>query len=130
MKDIQTRKDVETLVDKFYKKVLKDEVIGVFFTKVISLNWEVHIPTMYNFWESMLFGKATYNGNPMLKHMLLNKKKELKPEHFERWLSLWEQTAKENFEGEKCREAVSKAKQIGGLMELKVKQFSKDSKNS
>ncbi len=124
MNDIQNRKDVETLVDRFYKQVVKDELIAVFFTKVVVLDWKVHISIMYNFWESILFGKATYKGNAMLKHILLNQKMPLKEEHFERWLMLWGHTIDENFKGEKAEEAKQKAKQIGDLMKFKVGQFS------
>lgn len=125
MKDITNRKDVELLIDSFYKKVVKDELIGDFFTKVVALDWNVHIPIMYDFWESILFGKAKYKGNPMIKHIDLSNKKSLTDKHFERWLFLWENTVNENFYGEKAKEAVQQAKNISGLMKLKIAQYSK-----
>ena len=120
MRDIKDRQDIEYLVDTFYKKVLKDELISNFFTEVVVLDWELHIPIMYDFWESMVFGKAKYKGNPMLKHIELDRKRKLRPEHFERWLQLWEVTIAELFNGEKADEALSKARQIAGLMRLKI----------
>ncbi len=122
MRDIETRKDIEQLIDTFYSQLLKDEIIGHFFTQVVSLNWEIHIPLLYNFWESMLFDKDTYVGNPMLRHIELHQKHPLNPEHFDRWLYLWETTILQNYQGIKAELAIEKAKQIGGLMLFKIQQ--------
>ena len=122
VKEISTRADIESLVDKFYKKVIIDDSIGFFFNEVVKLVWDRHIPTMYNFWETTLLGNVKYKGNPMLVHMELDKKSRLRPEHFDRWLALWEQTILENFHGTIAEDAKRKAKQIGGLMKFKVDQ--------
>jgi len=120
MKDIESRTDIEHLVDAFYAKVIVDETIGHFFTEVVPIDWDKHMPTMYDFWESMLLGAANYQGNPMQKHIAFSKKEPLKPKHFSQWLSLWEQTINANFEGDKAREAIMRAKSIAGIMEMKT----------
>ena len=122
MKFIENRQDIETLVNAFYKQVVKDDKIGIFFTKIIAVDWDKHMPTMYNFWESILLGNPKYRGNPMLKHQSLNRKQPLLEEHFNRWIELWEETVKKYFEGEKADEAVQRAKQIANLMKYKIKQ--------
>ncbi len=122
MADITSRKDIELLVDHFYTKVLKDELIGHFFTKVVQLDWDKHFPIMYDFWETTLLGHMKYKGNPMLKHIQLNAKSELKSEHFDRWLKLWKETIERNFHGPKSEEMIQKAQQIGALMKYKVTQ--------
>ena len=122
MKDIQHRKDIEYLIDEFYKRVKTDELIGFFFTEVIKIDWDRHMPVMYDFWETTLLGKMKYKGNPMLKHIALNKKEPMNPKHFERWLELWETTVLENFGGTKANEAVQRASQIGELMKFMVTQ--------
>ena len=124
MKDISCRNDIELLIDKFYEKVLKDNVIGQFFNEVVNLDWHVHIPIMYDFWETTLLGKANYKGNPMVKHIQLNQKEALEQKHFERWLHLWENTIKLHFKGPKANEAINKAHQISGLMQFKIAQHS------
>lgn len=121
VKDIETRKDVEFLVDTFYESVLQDEIIGHFFTKVIALDLASHMPVMHDFWEMQLFGTMKYKGNPMSKHFMLHEKSPLLDIHFERWLSLWQQTIAEHFEGPTATMAYEKAKQIGGLMQYKLK---------
>ena len=122
MKNLENREDIIFLIDTFYKKILIDDKIGFFFTKVIKLDWSKHIPIMYDFWETTLLGVAKYKGNPMLKHIELNAMEELNSEHFERWTSLWTKTVQENFVGEISEQAIKKAKQIGGLMKFKIDQ--------
>lgn len=120
MNDITTREDIQFLVDNFYKKVIVDDVIGHFFTIVIYFDWSVHIPIMVSFWETVLFGKAAYKGNPMVKHIELNQLSKLEGNHFERWLDLWRETVKENFTGERADEAIAKSKTIASLMQTKL----------
>jgi hemoglobin len=120
VRQIENRKDVEHLVDQFYKKVIHDDQIGHFFTEVVQLNWDEHMPTMYNFWDSILLGSGVYEGNPMIKHIDLNRKSPLLPKHFDRWLELWQQTVAELYTGEVAEEAVSRATQIAELMKFKV----------
>ena len=67
-KDIENRNDIELLINSFYDKVKKDKTIGYIFNDVAKVNWEAHLPVMYNFWEGIIFNKSTYNGNPMVVH--------------------------------------------------------------
>ncbi|HRG88323.1 MAG TPA: group III truncated hemoglobin [Chitinophagales bacterium] len=122
MTDISTRAHIEILIDEFYKKVIADPVIGFIFTDVVKLSWEKHIPVMYSFWESMLLGENTYKGNPMVKHIELDKLVTLTPEHFARWLQLWVTTVRQLFSGPKAEEAIDRARNIAGLMLHKVEQ--------
>ncbi len=122
MKDITNKKDIEILVNKFYDKVNADEKIRKFFNEIVKVDWDLHLPKMYNFWETLLFGKMAYKGNPMLVHVLISREEMMEQEHFERWLKLWKETLDENFQGEKAEMALQKAQQIAGLMAFKVKQ--------
>ncbi len=122
MKELENREDIEFLVDTFYKKIIDNDKIGFFFTKVIKLDWNKHIPIMCDFWETTLLGVAKYKGNPMLKHIELNAIEELNAKHFEHWLDLWKESIQENFVGEMSEEAIKRAEQIGGLMKFKIKQ--------
>jgi hemoglobin len=122
MKDIETRADIELLVNSFYIKVKADAVIGYIFTDVVNLSWEKHIPVMYSFWETILLGVATYKGNPMHAHIELDKKEQLKPAHFEQWVKLFTETIDENFSGPKAEEAKTRAHHMMALIAFKVEQ--------
>lgn len=126
MKDIQNRKDIELIIDKFYQKVLKDDVIKHFFTKAVSLDWEIHIPIMYDFWESILLDGNKYKGNPMIKHIDLSRKTPIEQLHLDRWLQLWEDNIRSAYEGKKAEEAIERAYSIGGLMLHKIKRNKND----
>src|SRR5688500_18517545 len=117
MKDIGGREDIQELVQKFYEKVTKDELIGPFFTHV---NWDKHLPVMYDFWESVLFFTGTYGGNPMQVHKALNARMPLQPVHFERWKELFIQTVNELYRGEKAELACMRAGNIADLMQMRI----------
>jgi len=121
-KEIENRQDIELLVNKFYDKVNADTKISKFFNKIVQVDWNLHLPKMYNFWETLLFGKKAFKGNPMLVHVLISKKEMIEKEHFNQWLSLWKETLQENFTGKKAEMAYQKAEQIAGLMAFKIKQ--------
>lgn len=120
MKDIETREDVEFLVNKFYDKVGRDKVIGFFFNDVMKVDWDKHLPKMYQFWETLLFGKASYKGNPMAAHFPINEIQAMEKHHFEHWLKLWTATLEENFDGKMAEAAKTKAANIANLMAYKM----------
>ena len=120
MPDIKTRQDIDLIVREFYDKLMVDDVIGHFFTEVVPIDLEEHLPIIANFWEAILLFNPVYHGNPMLKHIEMNRKSPMKPEHFQRWLKLWEETVSAHFEGKNAAEAISRAKGMSDLMEYKV----------
>lgn len=122
MEDIQSRADIELLINEFYQKILKDKVVGFIFTEVVKLDWEVHIPIMVDFWGSILLSEMKYKGNPMVKHIELSRKEGLTKKHFDQWLQLWEATIRSLFAGPKSEEAIERAKTIGALMLHKINQ--------
>lgn len=104
--DISNSADIRTLIDAFYEKVKKDEVIGFIFNDVAQVDWPHHLPIMYSFWEFLLLGTPdAYRGNPIQKHLDLHLKIPLKNEHFDRWVSLFQSTVDELFEGPNAESA-------------------------
>ncbi len=121
-KDIRSREDIELLVRAFYDKVKHDPVIGHIFTEVINVNWERHLPTMFDFWENTLFYTGSYSGNPMQSHKRLHKLFPLNDKHFERWIALFTGTVDELFDGEKALLAKQRALSISTVMRIKILQ--------
>ncbi|HKG08228.1 MAG TPA: group III truncated hemoglobin [Pedobacter sp.] len=118
---IQTRADIQRLVELFYNKALSDPIIGHIF-KATHFDLEIHIPVMVSFWETILLDVHTYQGNPMAKHIDINKTIALEAAHFEHWLFLWASTITDNFTGEKAEEAISRASGIAKIMQAKISQ--------
>ena len=108
-KEIKGIDEIKLLVDSFYNKVVKDETIGYIFQDVQKVDWNIHLPRMYSFWHTVLFGVMSYKGNPMLKHFYVNKNEPLSPTHFKQWLSLWNETIDEQFIGIKADLAKQRA---------------------
>ena len=121
-RDIETRDDIELLVRNFYEKVKKDPVIGYIFNDLARVNWEKHLPVMFDFWENTLFYTGTYAGNPMKSHQRLHQLFTLTPEHFAQWLHLFTATIDELFEGEKAELARQRAISISTVMQIKIIQ--------
>lgn len=119
-KDIESRDDIELLVKNFYEKVKIDPVIGNIFTDIARVNWEKHLPVMFDFWENTIFYTGSYSGNPMKSHQNLNRLFPLTKEHFSRWNQLFASTIDELFEGDKAVLAKQRAISISTVMQLKL----------
>ncbi|MBV7388373.1 group III truncated hemoglobin [Pasteurellaceae bacterium TAE3-ERU1] len=119
-KPLETRADIELLVNAFYDKVLADERIGYVFQHIVGRHWQKHLEKMYRFWASVLLGEESYQGNPMLTHIKLHKRQPLNEAMFDVWLALWQETVNELFEGEKAEEALFRAQSIKTLMTQRV----------
>ncbi len=63
-RDISTEEDIKTLVDSFYERVNSDELLSPIFNQMTQVNWDEHLPTMYQFWSSLLLRSNTYRGQP------------------------------------------------------------------
>lgn len=119
-KDIDNRADIIVLVDTFYENVAINPHIGPIFTDVARVDWTHHLPKMYDFWESILFGKAIYKGNPMLSHFALNKQTPLQQEQFEIWKNLFFKNVDDLFTGPNAELIKQKAQSIADLMHFKI----------
>jgi len=123
MKDIASREDIDLLVRSFYSKVRKNETLGYIFDDIIKIDWEYHIPILVDFWETILLDKVSYYNNTMGVHFVVNQKIKLEPLHFSTWLSLFDATVDEYFQGEKASLAKKRAHSIADLMQFKMEQI-------
>ncbi|NDP27555.1 MAG: group III truncated hemoglobin [Flavobacterium sp.] len=114
--DIKNREDIEKLVSIFYGKVKHDPAISYFFNDVAKVNWENHLPRMSDFFENILLSSGSYDGNPMMAHEELHKKSEVRGEHFQHWIVLFNITVDELFVGAKAEEIKQRAINIAAAM--------------
>jgi hemoglobin len=118
--DIKDRRDIELLVNSFYEKVKADDLLGYIFNDIAKVNWEKHLPVMYDFWEGVIFFTGGYNGNPMITHRKLDQVAKLTPDHFKRWIKLFTNTVDQHFAGEKAELAKQRAVSIATVMQIKI----------
>ncbi len=120
MRDIENREDIILLVNTFYDDVKADKTIGDIFNKVVAVNWDEHLPKMYDFWEGIILGGGAFKGNPMQAHIALSKQTEMGKGQFDAWQLIWNKTIDTLFEGEKATEAKTRANNITQLMLYKI----------
>lgn len=83
------RKLICAVVDSFYSSIQKDDVLGPVFESQLHGDWAPHLEKMYDFWTTVIEGKMAYSGDPVRAHMEV---KEIKREHFDLWLELFDKT--------------------------------------
>ncbi len=110
--DLATRRDVETLVRRFYRAAAMDDVLGPVFTTA-RVSWTDHLATVTDFWMSQLFGVRGYEGNPLRAHRPAHARTPFTDAHFERWLALFTETVDEQYEGPTAELAKARARKMG-----------------
>ncbi len=122
-KEILSLDEVKLLVDTFYEKVRKDDLLQDIFNNVIQDKWPIHLEKMYRFWQTVLLEEHTYSGSPFAPHANLPVNKT----HFKRWLLLFNATIDELFTGEKADEAKWRANKMAEIFQLKIDFYNKNS---
>ncbi len=106
---------IERVVRTFYGKVRGDDLLGPVFETRIA-DWEPHLERMCAFWSSVALMSGRYHGQPMDKHLPL----PVDGRHFDRWLELFEQTAREICDPPAAAHFIDRARQIAGSLELGI----------
>ena len=118
-KEIISLHDIKKLVDTFYEKVRKDELIGPIFNEKIQDRWPHHLEKMYTFWQTVLLGEHTYFGSPFPPHANL----PVSHQHFEKWIELFKQTLDELFTGAIAEDAKWRAAKMAEMFESKIEYY-------
>jgi len=103
------------LVRGFYAHVRNDEVLGPIFAERIQ-DWEPHLRRMCEFWSSVVLMSGRYHGSPMAKHLPL----PVDAQHFDRWLALFETTAREFCPPSAANHFIKLARRIATSIELGI----------
>ncbi|QCX01319.1 group III truncated hemoglobin [Aggregatimonas sangjinii] len=119
--DIANRSEIALLVRTFYSKIRKHSELGPIFETVIT-DWEEHFELLTDFWETQLFLKRKYHGNPVTVHQEVDKKVNhtVTSEHFGQWLNLWFETLDELFEGENTWIVKNRAQKMSTMLFMKI----------
>lgn len=106
---------IERLVRGFYAKIRRDAVLAPIFEARIH-DWEPHLQRMCAFWSSVALMSGRYHGSPMTKHLPL----PVDGDHFDRWLALFEETARELCPPKAEAHFVERARRIAESLELGI----------
>jgi hemoglobin len=110
-----TEQEISTLVDRFYAKVRLDQQIGPIFNAIVD-NWPHHLALLKDFWSTVLLTTGRYKGQPLMTHLQL----PLDPEHFERWLTLFAETATEVLPPPVAANVIAKSQRIAENFKLGI----------
>lgn len=109
-----TEEMVRTLVDRFYTRAHADPLLGPFFAAAIT-DWPEHLQSFRAFWSRVLRGTDGYRGCVMGVHGRL----QMKPAHFERWLALFEDSARQTLPPE----GVDRAMEVAKNLDQRLRRF-------
>jgi hemoglobin len=103
---------IAELVEKFYGRVRQDALLGPVFAAV--QDWDAHLARLRDFWSSVVLTTGRYHGQPMRAHLPLS----LIGNHFDRWLDLFEQSAREVCPPAAAAHFIDKARRIADSFEM------------
>ena len=106
---------IERLVRGFYRRVRDDPLLGPIFAARVE-DWEAHLAKMCDFWSSVALMSGRYHGQPMTAHLAL----PVDTPHFDRWLTLFAETAQALCPPNAARHFLERAHRIADSLELGI----------
>ncbi|WP_332685948.1 group III truncated hemoglobin [Bosea sp. (in: a-proteobacteria)] len=105
---------IARLVDEFYGRARRDPLLGPIFEAQLGQRWDEHLAALRDFWSSVALQSGRYRGRPQQAHQPLG----LAPEHFARWLCLFEATVAENCAGPAAALFIDRARRIAESLQI------------
>jgi hemoglobin len=109
---------IEACVRNFYAKGRNDDLLGPLFNSHIA-DWDRHLKRIHDFWSRTLLGTARYSGHPYPVHAPL----PVEPEHFKRWVALFEETARETLDASLAQKAIGRARHMSASFQAGIFPF-------
>ncbi len=106
---------IKTVVHEFYRSVRTDDLLAPVFAARIT-DWDTHLDRMCAFWSSVALMTGQYHGQPMAKHLPL----PIDGAHFDRWLALFEATARRVCPPDAAEHLIVRAHRIAESLELGI----------
>jgi hemoglobin len=106
---------IERLVRVFYARARLDPLIGPIFESKVE-DWDDHIARLCAFWSSVALMSGRYHGQPMVAHLPL----PIGSPHFDRWLELFAETAREVCPPAAAAHFLERAHRIADSLEMGI----------
>ena len=121
MEDIKTREDILLILRKFYDKLLADENINFFFTKIttVDAHLEHHFDILATFWEQSLYMKGGYSNNMFQIHKEVHEKQAFTKAHYDIWLKHFNTTIDSYYIGKYAEQMKTNALSMATIMQIK-----------
>ena len=106
---------IDRLVRDFYSRARRDPLIGPIFEHEVR-DWEGHFARMRDFWSSVTLMSGRYHGQPMAAHQPL----PIDTAHFDRWLELFTEAAREVCPPAAAAHFIERADRIADSLEFGI----------
>lgn len=113
-----TEEQIREMVHRFYQSVRNDGLLGPVFNEHIE-DWPDHLEKMCRFWNTVLLGARSYQGDPMRAHLALP---GVESRHFDRWLELFATTLGEIFEPGTAQMVYDRASKMRRALETAIQR--------
>jgi hemoglobin len=97
---------IEKCVRRFYERAHADPLLSPVMRTIVD--FEKHVGIICDFWSHVLLGTNRYQGPAYPAHVNLL----IRPEHFERWLTLFDESATETLAPVQAAQAIEKARHM------------------
>jgi hemoglobin len=108
---------ISDCVQRFYAKGIADPLLGPIFSAIPDL--PAHLEIIKNFWSRSLLGTERYQGHPYPVHTSLR----IEPKHFQRWLELFVESAREKLPKPQAEQAVAQASHMAQCFQAGIFPF-------
>jgi len=106
---------IERLVRTFCARARLDPLIGPIFANAVQ-DWDDHITRLCAFWSSVALMSGRYHGQPMMAHLPL----PIDAPHFDRWLELFAEIAREVCPPAAAAHFLERAHRIADSLEMGI----------
>lgn len=106
---------IQQLVHRFYARAREDQLLGPIFNSRVR-DWDRHLARLCDFWSSVTLMSGRYHGQPMVAHVLL----PIEAQHFDRWLQLFSQTARQVCPPYAAQYFIERAQRIAESLQLGI----------
>ena len=121
--DINSRKEVDFLVRRFYDQIRQHDTLGPIFNEVVK-DWDTHLIHLSDFWEMILLqsGPGAGKFNPVRVHREVDAAVDnsIEQAHFGNWLELWFETLDKYFKGENANYAKEHARRMAHMLFMRI----------
>ena len=111
---LPSEQEIATLVQLFYLKVERDEVLGPIFADTLR-DWPAHCEAMTDFWAAALLGRDSRCG---AWSFVAQAPHPIAPLQFVRWLALFRAIATDLLGAERGRRFLDKAERIAAGLQM------------
>jgi len=111
-----TAREIEAVMTRFYARIRKDDTLGPIFAAHVQ-DWPAHEAKIARFWKKTILHERGYEGNPMMVHRGVS---QMRAEHFEIWLALFDETLAEMLTPQTCAAWSALAHRIGRGLRLGI----------